>query len=40
MNPCVANIDLWKVRLAEVRMTLEKLRPFIERPGSLLILDI
>jgi hypothetical protein len=33
------NIDLWKVRLAEVRMTLEKLRPFIERPGSLLILD-
>lgn len=33
------NIDLWQVRLVEVRMALEKLRPFIERPGSLLILD-
>jgi hypothetical protein len=32
------NIDLWRVRLAEVRMALEKLRPFIERPGSLLVL--
>jgi hypothetical protein len=34
-----SNIDLWQVRLAGVRMTLEKLRPFIERPGSLLVLD-
>ena len=34
-----SNIDLWQVRLAGVRMALEKLRPFIERPGSLLVLD-
>jgi hypothetical protein len=33
------NIDLWQLRLAQVQTALEKLRPFIERPGSLLLLD-
>ena|SRR5271154_5602656 len=32
-------IDIRQVQLVEVRMALEKLKPFMERPGHLLVID-
>jgi hypothetical protein len=33
------NIDIWQARLVDARARLEGLRPFIERPGQIVVID-
>jgi hypothetical protein len=33
------SIDIWQTRLVDARARLEALRPFIERPGQIIVID-